>query len=55
MKIRKHLEFHKAGRIVKVEIVGDQKSIDRLCRNLESDTGVDFYKVTDPAEVVGLN
>ena len=47
MKIRKHLEFHKAGKVCKVDIVGEQKSIDRLCRNLETDTGVDFYSVTD--------
>lgn len=55
IKIRRNLTFYKAGRIVSVEIVGEQKSIDRLCRNLETDTGVEHYTVTDPAEVVGMN
>lgn len=54
-KIRRKLTFHKAGRIVSVEIVGEQKSIDRLCRNLSNDTGVDHYEITDPTEVVGMN
>ena len=54
-KIRKKLTFHKAGRVVSVEIIGEQKSIDRLCRNLETDTGVEHYTVTDPSEVVGMN
>lgn len=50
MKIRKRLIWEKAGQTHDVEVVGSQKSIDRLCRNLETTSGVDNYEVKDLEE-----
>jgi len=50
-KIRKRLTFEKAGKVHTVTIVGNEKSIEKLVRNLETDSGVESFKLDETLEV----
>ena len=50
-KIRKRLTFEKAGKVHTVTIVGNKKSIDKLVRNLETDAGVESFKLEEAREL----
>ena len=50
MKISRVLTWTKAGKTRTVNLSGTMEDINRLCRNLDADTGVDFYLLTRPSD-----
>lgn len=52
MKKRKLLTWTKAGKTRQVTILGTDKAIKSLIRNLETDAGVETYTLTDSGNAV---